>query len=144
MAARIVSSRLTEDQYNNPASYSPDINFPTNSEGHPYSIISYEEITPDTPISLQQCSCKLAEQTDKLKLWVISGNPTCMLCRDFLNISDLHTTAEKLNRFIMRSLVVSVTLLTMLSILYFNGDAYTQQSARMDEELEILRLFKIR
>ncbi|NGX27990.1 MAG: hypothetical protein K940chlam1_00162 [Candidatus Anoxychlamydiales bacterium] len=120
--ARVIHSRLTDDQYNKPATFSPGINFPTNDQGHPYSMITHEEITPGTPISLQQCSCKLAEQTNQLVQWTIRGNSICMQCKDPLDRSDLITRTRKVSRFIMKSLVVSAALLPLISIIYSNDN----------------------
>ena len=116
--ARVIQAKLTDDQYLNPSRFAPDINFPTNDAGHPYSLISHDEISPGTAISLQQCSCKLAEQTNQLKRWTIRGNSICMICKEPLARSDIITTAEKISLFIVKSLVISATLLPMLSIAF--------------------------
>ena len=124
--ARVIHSKLTKDQYNEPATFSTGINFPTNSEGHPYSLISHVEMPPDTPISLQQCSCKLAEQTDLLEQWTIRGNSTCMQCKDPLNRSDIITRTRRISQFIMNGLVVSATLLPIILSINFNDCVYSQ------------------
>ena len=119
--ARIIHATLTQDQYDHPSNYAPAIHFAEDSSGHIISTLSRGEIPVGTPIAIQQCSCKLVESTEELKQWVRSGNSRCMQCREPIKTSDIFTTAEKINQFILQGAIISALTLPMLAIIDFKN-----------------------